>query len=263
MLYCRFCGAEVPDNARFCGRCGSVLGDVTEGRTDLSSSPEQDVQSSEGYEEDSQAILFDLPFVAGLPGDLQAPMANAPMVKGTPQPGGTPVVHGTPSIQTTLPGESLDQGALPTHHAQSPQHSTEFFHQMRPPHSRIESSPPHQARPPLHGEEPSPVHQMRQPRPSPIHHQQTASLHPPYRSPHHGQASRHHRHSPSRIVGWSLIGLSGLIIIAGGISALFILFSPTPSLSLSGGGHVLSGGLMHLQGRGFTPGGSVVLSLDS
>jgi hypothetical protein len=248
MLYCRFCGSELPVNARFCGRCGSVLGAATEGRTDLSSSPEQDVQSAGSYAEDSQAVLFDLPFAAGWPGDLQTPMANAPMVKGTPQSGGTPIVHGTPSTPNTLPGQSLDQGALPPHHLHSPQHSTEPFHQMHPPHHRIESSPPHQ---------------VRQPRPSPIHHRQTGSLHPPthppYRSPHHRRA---HRHPRSRIVGWSLIGLSCLIIIAGGISALFILFSPTPSLSLSGSGHVLSGGLIHLHGKGFTPGGSVALSLD-
>ena len=251
MLYCRFCGSEVPDHARFCGRCGSVLGAAPEGRTDLSSSPEQDVQSSGSYAGDSQAILFDLPFAAGLSRDLQTPMANAPMVKGMPQPGGTPVVHGTPSILDTPPGPNLDQGALPPHHLHSPQHSAEPFHQMRPPHPRIESSPLHQARPP---------------HPSVIHHRQTGSLHPPTRSPyrshHHGQANRHHRQPSGRIIGWSLIGLSCLIIIAGGISALFILFSPTPALSLSGSSHVLSGGLMHLHGSGFTPGGSVALSLD-
>ena len=244
MLYCRFCGSEVPDNARFCGRCGSVLGAAPEGRTDLSSSPEQDVQSAGSYAGDSQAILFDLPFAAGLPGDLQAPLANAPMVKGMPQPGGTPVVHGTPSIPNTPPGPSLDQGALPPHHLRSPQHSAEPFHQMHPPHPRIESSP---------------LHQARQPRPSPIHHRQTGSLHSPTRPPYR---SLHHKQPRSNIVGWSLIGFSCLIIIAGGISALSILFSPTPSLSLSGSGHVLSGGLMHLHGKGFTPGGSVAFSLD-
>src|SRR6266567_1827500 len=244
MLYCRFCGSEVPDHARFCGRCGSVLGAAPEGRTDLSSSPEQDVQSSGSYAGDSQAILFDLPFAAGLSRDLQTPMANAPMVKGMPQPGGTPVVHGTPSILDTPPGPSLDQGALPPHHLRSPQHSAEPFHQMHPPHPRIESSP---------------LHQARQPRPSPIHHRQTGSFHSPTRPPYR---SLHHKQPRSNIVGWSLIGFSCLIIIAGGISALSILFSPTPSLSLSGSGHVLSGGLMHLHGKGFTPGGSVAFSLD-
>src|SRR4051812_19437282 len=31
MQYCRFCGAEAPNDARFCGYCGRTLIDITRG----------------------------------------------------------------------------------------------------------------------------------------------------------------------------------------------------------------------------------------
>ena len=41
MLYCRFCGSELPDDARFCGGCGSAVRVAEEGVTHLGSSPER------------------------------------------------------------------------------------------------------------------------------------------------------------------------------------------------------------------------------
>src|SRR5947209_10089625 len=41
MLYCRFCGSGLPDDARFCGGCGSAVSVAAEGVTHLGSSPER------------------------------------------------------------------------------------------------------------------------------------------------------------------------------------------------------------------------------
>src|SRR5260370_17208973 len=99
MRYCRFCGSALPDNARFCGRCGRAFGVATEGVTDLSSSPELDPQApgalrhdqptSEWQTDENPVVLFDLPLLGALSRYVQAPMAHLPTAQLPPQPART------------------------------------------------------------------------------------------------------------------------------------------------------------------------------
>ncbi len=68
---------------------------------------------------------------------------------------------------------------------------------------------------------------------------------------------------PRQKMGWLLIAVSSLVVVAGIVSALLLLVSPTPKLALNGGSNVLSGGSLHLHGSGFTPGANVTLMLDN
>jgi hypothetical protein len=311
MRYCGFCGSTVPDNARFCGNCGRAFGVATEGVTDLSSSPElgqrapgvllYDQPTSGRQTEENPVILFDIPLLGALSGDVQASMGNVPMVQGTPQAGGGPMVHGSPSLPHSPPGQSLYQGAtssaspspnqgagsLPAHPLHSPPGQSLYQsaassappspHQgagslpvnpLRPP-IRHEPRPAHPAQPPYTHPVRPPVHQESPPSHSRMHHHRTESL----KSHIHQQGSPSHLKLPRRlhslhlhdsVLRWIIVLAAGaVIVISGGIAIAFALVPPAVSLSLIGSSTVTSGALLHLHGQGFTPGATVALSLDN
>lgn len=285
MRYCRFCGSALPDNARFCGRCGRAFGVATEGVTDLSSSPELDSRApgalrhdqptSEWQTEENPVVLFDLPLLGALSRDVQAPMGNVPMVQGTPQAGGEPMVQGSPSLPNTPPGQSLYQGAASSAPPSPYQGAGSLpVNPLRPP-IRHEPRPAHPAQPPSHYEPPythpvrPPIHQEPPPSHGRMHLHHTESLKSHI---HHHRSSSHLKlprrlhtlHLHDSVLRWIIVLAAGaVIVISGGIAIAFALVPPAVSLSLIGSSTVTSGALLHLHGQGFTPGAIVALSLDN
>ena len=81
MRYCRFCGAELPTHAHFCGDCGKIL-------------PNEINRAGE-------------PFLELLANQAQAPATGVPMVQGAPQLNSIPLVQGTPSVPAHAPAGQL------------------------------------------------------------------------------------------------------------------------------------------------------------
>src|SRR5690348_9665340 len=63
MIYCTFCGAEIPEDASFCGNCGQVPSSAPEGQTRIS-----------GFR---RAELPQVPGNTGLPVNASAPAASS------------------------------------------------------------------------------------------------------------------------------------------------------------------------------------------
>ncbi len=286
MLYCRFCGSELPDDARFCGGCGSAVSVAAEGVTHLGSSPERGMpapdaptfisspsqpvlmnrqqdesgrtfrqnpsgeggvhysqQSAKPHTEESQAILLDLPFVAEVAREAQAPFGNVPVVHGTPQAGGVPVVQGTPPLPHTPPGSGLSQGAASS--APSPLHTP-----LPPQHGSLPARPAQPAQSPIHQSPPAPQS------PQPLHHHI-----PSYQKPRNALRTLRLQRPP---VQWLIVLVAGaVIVIAGGLGVAYALIPPPTSLSLVGSSTIVPGGTLHLHGQGFTPGRTVTLTLDN
>src|SRR6266852_1347982 len=164
MQYCKFCGAGLPAGAHFCGRCGRIGSTALEKPADISvlpslsdssptafttiSDPLPFVQGNDGENQDvrlnnedeekdeERRRLMGLPLLGVLASEGQAPVANVPVVQGTPQVGGVPRVedgsapqHVHFSTAHLHPHATSPQASAPQHihsstfhpHATSPQ----------------------------------------------------------------------------------------------------------------------------------------------
>ena len=119
MQYCKSCGAELPDQVRFCGSCGHPL-NTTAARDE--------------QEEEHRNILPDI----AVP---MMPAKGVPMVQGAPSTEGVPMVQGTPLAsspsttaqpQTTPPPHVQPQTTQPSH--MQPQTTP-------PPHMQPQTTP--------------------------------------------------------------------------------------------------------------------------
>jgi hypothetical protein len=246
MYHCVFCGAEIPEDARFCGNCGRTPISSPDGQTRIGSfhrvglepvpadtpapgnqpgsppSPhweygqpqEDDGQSTVPLGDDNdeeqrrRAAMLGMGLLLGA--EALPASGNAPMVLGTPQIGGVPSVSNTPGVQGGL--SSWQSGAVP--------HAPGYT-----PSLPSGSSPTHTLHHPQH---PKPV------KPAP-----KAGC------------------APLLIVAI----LIPFIIIGSIITLGFTVFAP--GLSLSGSSSVVSGGTLALHGNHFIPGSSITLTLDN
>src|SRR5712691_5061572 len=144
MIYCTFCGAEIPEDASFCGNCGQVPSPVPEGQTRISgfrrvelqqvsgntglpanapapaASSHWDYDQSHGNEDASTIPLVDddeerrrRAAMLGMGLVLGAdaiPGRGVPTVQGTPQIGGVPSVSNPPMVQGGLAGGHMPPG---------------------------------------------------------------------------------------------------------------------------------------------------------
>lgn len=250
MLYCTFCGAEIPEDASFCGNCGQIPAPAPDGQTRISGvrrvelqqvagnggspgnstptmppiweydqSPNYDDQSTIPIADDEEerrrrAAMVGMGLLAGV--DM-LPTSSVPMVQGTPQIGGVPTVANPPMLQDAVAGGPIPPGWQSGPATYIPQASG-----YTPPVPT--SSLPTQT---LH--------------------------HPPYPRP---------KPQPKG-------GCAPLLIIA--ILIPFVLIGSivtlgftvlAPALSLSGSSTVTSGGTLALHGDHFLPGSSITLTLD-
>ena len=273
MLQCESCGAELPDNAHFCGKCGQVSSDPSEWPTRVTglpavnpgtrdaatalsvSSTPPSLLNVDQVQENSVLSIPDLVTVSlnqeveddeekrrraamlgfGLPflGN-QSFGGHAPMVQGTPQVPQVPLVQGIPQAsQAPLSAAGHALGSPPSSAA------------MHLPQLSI-SPPISDPTTPLH----LPHHSV------PLHSGDSDHHHtlPHSHHPHHGRPRRHSRHWVAAAI------IAPIIIIVTIIGAGFTVWAPV--LSLSGGTDVVLGGTLHLHGRNFIPGSSVTLTLD-
>lgn len=87
-MFCFYCGAEFPDDALFCNKCGR-----RQKKEDLTGLPVP-------------------PFPALQVGPGQ-PSGNAPMVQGTPLAGTVPTIQGTPPPDNPLAGQNIASHVIP------------------------------------------------------------------------------------------------------------------------------------------------------
>ena len=256
MYYCTFCGAEIPENAQFCGNCGQSPLPAPEGQTRISGfrrvalqqvpgtagtpppptgSPMWEYDQSQGNEDASTIRVFEdeeerrrRAAMAGmglLLGADAIPRATVPTVQGTPQIGGVPSVANPPMVQGGVAGGYMPPGSYagPTNYM--PQAPGSAYTPPVPTGSL-------------------PTHTLHHPHPP--HPQHPGPVKP---TPKGGCA-------PLLIIA-ILIPL----IIIGSITTLGLTVF-APDLSLSGSSSVASGGTLALHGNHFLPGSSITLNLD-
>jgi hypothetical protein len=252
MIYCTFCGAELPEDASFCGNCGQVPNPVPQGQTSAGRFHRMDLQqvpdnagasdhalapgASSHWEYDQSPASEDhstLPVVDDdeeeqrraamvgmgvLAGADMIPGGGVPTVRGTPQIGGVPSVANAPALQGSVAGGPMQPGW---------------------------NTAPTNILPQAPGYTP----------PVPTGKLPTHTLHPPYPKP--VKPAPKGGCAPLLIVAI----LIPLLIIGSIITLGFTVFSP--SLTLSGSSDVVGGGTLALHGSHFLPGNSVTLTLDN
>jgi hypothetical protein len=287
MQHCEFCGSALPVNARFCGNCGRLLPDGSMSAIDITYPPEAGnaapqtppLFSSPSYPdlhttgmgwEDTDATFrtrwstADMESVTPqftdrksdengvalpdllLPGMLamqrQIPSsAQAPMVQGTPQIGGVPSVQGTPAAPgnapPSVPGLAHSAGSSAPSYA--PQEAQSF---------------------PLHHPQPSPS-------PHKLDHHHTGPLraHRPRTSSQHSSVAVTSKAGMGVASKWLIVVLAAVVVIATSSILLTHAFMPAtpPGITITGTNVVRGGGILHLHGQGFQPGGSVILTIDN
>src|ERR1700694_4814205 len=143
MFYCTFCGAEISEDASFCGICGQVPSPAPEGQTRISSFRQGELQRApgntglpanapapapsshwaydqpQGFEDAStiplddgeerrrRAAMLGMGLVLGADA---IPGGGVPTVQGTPQIGGVPAVSNPPMVQGGLAGGHMPPG---------------------------------------------------------------------------------------------------------------------------------------------------------
>lgn len=297
MRYCSFCGAEIPDQARFCGHCGHTLQfapgearDVATGGTHEDAStfisdasyPAVVVANSwpgqgEGPDswpkrdlitEEETIVAAPFPFFPGA-GDVQTG-PGVPTVHGTPQTGHVPTVHGTPAAggggMHAAPGMGLHS---------APDSNMHPFAHTPLPHTPL-PHPLEATLPAQHTPQPPYAKHTAPEKNSPYHHHATHTapekphLHEE-RPPEHAAPREtiiRHKHARPRVridgkrkLTWVVASAAAMIVIASGITLLLV--TVPASLSLRGGNTVFAGGALHLHGSGFLPGQHVALWLDN
>jgi hypothetical protein len=253
MYHCTFCGAEIPEDAHFCGNCGQTPIPAPDGQTRISSFRRVELHqvtsntglpgnapappASSHWEYDQSQRNDDpstMPVVdndeerrrraamAGmglLLGADAIPHSTVPTVQGTPQIGGVPSVSNPPMVQGGLAGGHMPPGwhTSPTNYipqAPGPRYTPPVPTGSLPTHTLYHPHPPH-------------------PKPAPK-----------------GGCA------PLLIIAI----LIPLVIIGSIITLGFTVFGP--NLSLNGSSSVASGGTLALHGNHFLPGSSITLTLD-
>ena len=241
---CEVCGTQLPDNAVFCGNCGTPITNTPEAPTsgsmpavkvhtvdstptvsaasweyapfnppDQTYSSQAVPDSNRQLEEEEERRRTALLGMAGLGGDRQPPTGNVPMVQGSPQLSGVPSVHGTSFANNPA------QSGLPPSFYSSPT--------MEPPYL---VSPPQS----VPGRIPRPPHNPNSP------HTQPTGCAP----------------------AW-LIFLFAIILILTSIFTLGLTVLAPNLSTLSGNTSVAIGDTFQLHGSSFIPGINVTLTIDN
>ena len=252
MLFCTFCGAEIPEGASFCGNCGQIPMPAPDGQTRISgvrrvelqqvptksgspgdsaaAAPLWEYDQSQSYDDHATIPVGDgeeerrrRAAMAGMgllaTADMM-PGSGVPMVQGAPQLEGVPTVANQPTVQGAAAGGPAAPGwdSMPTNYIpQAPGYTP-------------------------------PVPTGRLPTPT-LHH-------PPYPNPKPGKPQPKGGCAPLLIIAI----LIPFVLIGSIITLGFTIFSP--ALSLSGSSSVASGGTLALHGSHFLPGSSITLTLD-
>lgn len=120
MERCRFCGSELPANARFCGTCGRVMeaGQFAPPIASISISGNSGSGPNALIDEREQRPVIQGGAALPIAGQVQA--GHIAAVQGTPQIGGVPSVQGAPSLPGTPAGSGAPQAASQFAHGGAP-----------------------------------------------------------------------------------------------------------------------------------------------
>ena len=253
MVYCTYCGTEIPEGASFCGNCGQIPVPAPDGQTRISGVRRVELQQvptnagppgntpamSQHWEYDQSASYDDhstMPVddgeeerrrrgaMVGMGLLATADMmtgSNVPTVQGTPQFEGVPTVANQPTVQGAVAGGPFSPGwdAMPTNYIpQAPGYTPPV------PTGRLPIATLH---------------------------------HPPYPNPKPGKPQPKGGCAPLLIIAI----LIPFVLIGSIITLGFTVFAP--DLSLSGNSSVASGGTLALHGSHFLPGSNITLTLDN
>ncbi len=253
MVYCTYCGAEIPEGASFCGHCGQIPVPAPDGLTRISgvrrvelqqvptnsSLPANTPAMSQHWEYDQSAGYDDHSTIPVDDGEEERRRRGAmvgmgllatadmmtgssvPTVQGTPQLEDVPTVANQPTVQGAATGGPFQPGwdSFPTNYIpQAPGYTP-------------------------------PIPTGRLPAPT-LHH-------PPYPNPKPGKPQPKGGCAPLLIIAI----LIPFVLIGSIVTLGFTIFAP--NLSLSGNSSVASGGTLALHGSHFLPGSSITLTLDS
>src|SRR5690348_10937292 len=150
MLYCTYCGAEIPEGASFCGNCGQIPMPIPDGQTRISGVRRVELQQvpansgppgnppamsqhweydqSPGYDDHSTIPIADgeeerrrRAAMAGMSLLAAADMAtgsSVPTVQVTPQLESVPTIANQPTVQGAVAGGPLSPGwdSFPTNY---------------------------------------------------------------------------------------------------------------------------------------------------
>src|SRR5579864_2141559 len=150
MQKCRYCGADLPENTRFCGKCGSVQDILA---ADVQATRNNTLKSQSWTPEDGTIPATWPPYsndptrgsapawsplYGATPGGNvllsggQVSLPGAPVVQGTPQIGSIPSVAGSPTPFTNAPASNptlgAGNGAPVSHPVQGPANAAPVSH---------------------------------------------------------------------------------------------------------------------------------------
>jgi hypothetical protein len=275
-LQCQACNATIQNGARFCGRCGKYI-DVDQGDTkplsidqhladrsgDLSTV--EDGWNWQPVEEDSPAPFSLEVALPPLLGAAIGPSpASVPVVQGSPQMGGVPSLQGTPQA----PGGAIPPGPAPLQQAPAGTGATSAAPNAPPVSSKHISQHHRQRRwfRKHHKEKPrhQPSHHLHHS--GPLHHSGALHTHSQTLPERTGRIARKSlKHAGRWHIKSVLMAMVGIVVI-GGLSVLFLLpvlrSHAQPAATLLLNGSVVPGGSVALQGRNFTPGGTITFTID-
>ncbi len=276
-LQCKVCNATIPSGARFCGRCGKYIDmdqvdtkplSIDQDAPTLFSDDLSTVQDEWSWQRVDQEATAPFSLEVALPplaGAAFGPSpAGVPVVQGTPQIGGVPSIQGTPQAPGAIP-----HAPVPLHHALAGTAGT----------SAAPGAPAVSSRHIAEHQQHRRWFRRRQTEKP--HHQPSHHLHHSGQL-HHSGPLHIHSHTLHQRTGWMarkslkhagrwhsksvLMAMVGVVVI-GGLSALLLLpllrgHAQSPAATLLLNGSVVPGGSIAIQGRNFTPGGTITFTVD-
>ena len=283
---CSFCGAELPENSRFCGKCGSVQDTTaTDGATSRSNTPQPYWTPEGGTLPASQPpYAYPTPDTYLTPGSQQSwsPNSGSPM---TPPPPPPPTENEderrgmppwSPLYGAGLGAEALMSGGQPYGYGPPVVQGTPQIGGV----PNVAGSPTPYANPPAGHLAQGAGYQ------SPITHYPQAGQQPTYYPPqqqhphteHHAQHAQHVHHAAAgatKVAGASgvktiiIVVVTVVVVAAGGIgAAAYFLNRPQPLISIASNfkeGSTLvsaSGTVLHINGQKFSSNSVITLLLD-
>ena len=301
MQQCRYCGADLPANARFCGKCGGVqdalVAEAPATRINFSqpqywgttdTPPPPPVAANE--DEDRRGIPPWFPlYDAALGGDAllgsgQPSPLGPPVVQGTPQIGSVPGVAWSPTPYTNAPLGNLalePANAAPVSYpVQAAGNAPISYPAQGPGHLPVNHSAPithpvPEPQPEPHPPEPPGTHKHHPHHWPHRHHDHPTQDEPERLHTHSKQHEPQRAARLARVAGGSsvktiiLVVTAIVVVAAGGIAAAaHFLARPQPRISVTSSFRVgatpagAPGTALHISGQNFSSDSAITLLLD-
>lgn len=283
LLKCSYCGADLPENSRFCGKCGSVQDSTaTDGATSRSNAQQPSWAPEGGTLPASQPpYTYPTPDIYLTPGSQPSwsPNSGSPI---TPPPPPPPTENEeerrgippwSPQYGAALGADALMSGGQPYGYGAPSVQGTPQIGGV----PRVSGTPTSYSNAPAGHLAQGPGYQ------SPISHYSQAGQQPTYYPPqqhpeHHVQHAQHGHHAAAgatKVAGASgvktiiIVVVTVVVVAAGGIgAAAYFLNRPQPLISITSSykvGSTLAGSngtILHINGQKFSGNSAITFLLD-